>query len=116
LKFKLDGNLPVDLAVDLKVAGHDADTVVDEHLSGFEDDTVLAAALAEGRIVFTLDKGIANVVQHPMRTHAGVVLFRPGSDGRKQVLSFIRKRLNDLLACDLANRITIVTEEKIRIR
>jgi hypothetical protein len=30
VKFKLDENLPVDLVSDLREAGHDADSVLDE--------------------------------------------------------------------------------------
>lgn len=34
MKFKLDENLPVDLVSDLRQAGHDADSVPDEGLTG----------------------------------------------------------------------------------
>ena len=97
MKFKIDENLPVDLAADLHLAGHDADTGVDENLTGATDLIVVAAAFREGRILLTLDKGIANLIQHPAYTHAGVVLFRPGVAGRSAVLHFIRSRLAELL-------------------
>jgi hypothetical protein len=48
--------------------------------------------------VLTLDKGIANPIQHPMNTHAGMVLFRPGVSGRLAVLHFIRSRLAEQAA------------------
>jgi len=55
VKFKLDGNLPVDLAQDLRLAGHDADTVLDENLAGAADPVVVAEALRESSILLTLD-------------------------------------------------------------
>ena len=114
MRFKLDENLPVELALDLRLAGHDTDTVVDEHLAGSPDSTIVAAARSELRILLTLDKGIANPLSHP--THAGIVLFRPGTTGRAAVSEFIRSRLPELLATDLAGRVTIVSEQKIRVR
>ncbi|MGD1072961.1 MAG: DUF5615 family PIN-like protein [Bryobacteraceae bacterium] len=116
MKFKLDENLPLDFAADLRLAGHDADTVGEENLTGAADPIVVAAARREERILLTLDKGIANLVQHPAHTHAGIVLFRPGMSGRLAVLHFIRSRLAELLVRDLANRVTVVSERRIRIR
>ena len=114
MRFKLDENLPVDLAEDLRLAGHEADTVLDENLAGAADPVVVAEALRERRILLTLDKGVANLIQHP--AHAGVVLFRPGASGRTAVLQFIRSRLADLLVYDLADHVTVVSENRIRVR
>lgn len=116
MKFKIDENLPVDLVIDLHLAGHNADTVLDENLAGSTDLIVVAAALREDRILLTLDKGIANLIQHPIHTHAGVVLFRPGTSSRLAVLQFIRSRLPELLLLQLAGRVTIVSEGRIRVR
>jgi predicted nuclease of predicted toxin-antitoxin system len=116
VKFKLDEDLPVDPATDLPLAGHDADTVLDESLTGAANPMVVAAAPREGRVLMTLDKGIANLIQHPTNTHAGVVLFRPGTSGRTAVLAFVRSRLAELLVYELADRVTVVSERRIRVR
>src|SRR4051812_16734074 len=50
-------------------------SVDEEGLSGAEDPVVLDAALAAGRVLFTLDKGIADLRRYPSTQHAGVVLF-----------------------------------------
>jgi hypothetical protein len=68
-----------------------------------------AAALREGRILPTLDKGIASLIQHPVNNHAGVVLFRPGASGRSAVLDSIRSHLAELLFLELANRVTVIS-------
>lgn len=116
MKFKIDENLPAELAEDLERLGHSADTVADEGLVGAVDSVVVAAAKVEGRIVLTLDKGIADIVRFPSQTHSGIVLFRPGSLGRRTVLGYIRERLDPLLRLDLAHRVTVVTDERIRMR
>lgn len=116
MRFKLDENLPLELAADLRLQGHDADTVPEENLAGEADSVIVAAALEERGVLLTLDKGIANPLQRPAKTHAGVVLFRPGTSGRTNVLDFIRARLPELLKHELADRLTVVSEQRIRVR
>ena len=93
MKFKIDENLPAEVAAQLRGFGHEASTVSDKDLAGAPDTEIVAVAAAEARILITLDKGIANLVRHPPSTHHGVVLFRPGSLGRRSVLEFISDRL-----------------------
>ena len=114
MKFKLDENLPLELADDLTRLGHDADTVFSEGLAGAEDATVVQAAQSSKRILMTLDKGIASLHQYPGQ--CGVVLFRPDASGRQDVLLFIRSRLENLLQIDILGRLIVVGPTRIRIR
>lgn len=113
MKFKIDENLPAEVAEHLRELGHEASTVVQEVLTGAPDSAIVAA---EARILLTLDKGIANLLRHPTATHHGVVLFRPGSVGRRSVLEFVGERLPALLGLPLDGKITVVTERGIRSR
>ena len=48
MRFKLDENLPVELAAEMRGMGHDTDTVADEGLCGEPDPAVVdAASIAE---------------------------------------------------------------------
>jgi len=116
VKFKLDENLPVELVTDLRGLGHDVDTVSDEGLRVAADPAVVEAAFAAERILFTLDKGIANLQRFPIHKHAGVVLFRPDTSGRRAVIAFIRARLNKVLEMDLTDSLTVVGPSRIRFR
>ena len=116
MKFKLDENLPVELVADLRGLGHDADTVSGEGLSGAADPAVVDAAFSAGRILFTLDKGIANLQRYPIHQHAGVVLFRPDTLGRGAVIAFVRERLHEVLEMELTGRLTVVGPSRIRFR
>jgi predicted nuclease of predicted toxin-antitoxin system len=116
VKLKLDENLPVELVSDLRDLGHDADTVMDEGLRGAPDPAVLDAAFVTDRILFTLDKGIANVLRYPIHEHAGVVLFRPDTSGRSAVIAFVRERLRKVLEMELTHRLTVVGPSRIRFR
>jgi predicted nuclease of predicted toxin-antitoxin system len=116
VKFKVDENLPTELVTDLRNLGHDADTVIDEKLRGAPDVIVVEAANACGRVLLTLDKGIANLLHYPIGAHAGVVLFRPDTLGRGAVLAFVRERLKRILELDLDGRLTVVGSNRIRLR
>ena len=116
MRFKLDENLPVELVTDLRDLGHDADTVADEGLRGAADPAVVDAASAADRILFTLDKGIANLQRYPIHQHAGAVLFRLDTSGRGAVIAFVRERLHSVLEMHLAGRLTVVGPSAIRFR
>ena len=116
MRFKLDENLPVELVTDLRGLGHDADKVIDEGLRGATDPAVLDAAFVADRILFTLDKGIANVQRYPIHQHAGVVLFRPDTSGRGAVIQFVRERLRNVLEMELTGRLTVVGPSRVRFR
>lgn len=116
MRFKLDENLPRELADDLVRLGHEVDTVYSEGLAGADDATVMHAARASGRILVTLDKGIASLLRYSANEHGGVVLFRPDESGRRSVLSFVRSRLGDLMELELVGRLTVVGPARIRVR
>jgi predicted nuclease of predicted toxin-antitoxin system len=116
MRFKLDENLPAEIGAFLRDLGHAADTVNEEGLAGSPDPAVLAAARDEDRIVLTLDKGIGNLALYPAGSHAGVVIFRPGSSGRKAVAEFVKTHLPVLSKMQLQGRVAVVTPTKIRVR
>jgi len=55
LKFKIDENLPIDVADLLHSAGHEALTVFDQELIGEDDRRILDICKAEERVLITLD-------------------------------------------------------------
>jgi predicted nuclease of predicted toxin-antitoxin system len=116
MKFKLDENLPLELAEDFVRLGHEVDTVNSEGLAGADDATVVQAAQASGRILMTLDKGIASLTRYPVHERGGTVLLRPDESGRRSVISFVRSRLAYLMELELERRLTVVGPTRIRIR
>ena len=71
MKFKIDENLPAEIADDLKAAGHDADTVGDQGLAGAADQLVRS-----GAIRWTDIPDIADVRTYPPLQYPGIILFR----------------------------------------
>ena len=76
MKFKLDENMPADLAGWLRAEGHDVADVVEEGLAGEDDRPVAKVATAEGRILLTFDLDFADIRHYPPGSHAGIVVFR----------------------------------------
>jgi predicted nuclease of predicted toxin-antitoxin system len=116
MKFKIDENLPAEIAIDLRATGHDADTVSDQGLVGSPDSVILAKVQSEGRAILTMDKGIANVRVYPPDRYAGIVLFRPRYTGRDATLAFVRQHLPALLQSNLSGHLVVISETGIRIR
>lgn len=116
MKVKLDENLPAELAGDLRDAGHDAETVVQEGLAGHPDGDILARTTTERRVLLTMDKGIADVRVYPADRYAGIVLYRPASSGRAAAMELVRTTLKTVLSEDLQGRLLVVSERGVRTR
>ena len=75
MRVKLDENLPTELKRLFIDSGHDADTVLDEGMGGASDPEVLAACLAEERVLVTQDADFADIRAYPPRSYPGIVVF-----------------------------------------
>lgn len=116
MRLKLDENLPIELLADLRAAGHNAETVPEEGLTGSADHLVMQMVQSESAVLLTMDKGIANTQAYPPKRYAGIVLFRPRSSGRGTVLTFIRRHLPAILQSDLSGHLLVVSDRGMRIR
>jgi len=115
VKFKVDENLPEELAQLLRDAGWDALTVYDEALGGEIDPTIEEVCEAEGRILVTFDRGFANI----KALHAnlpGFIVFRLRNQDKHSVLNVTARLVQALTARPLENELWIVHENRIRIR
>jgi predicted nuclease of predicted toxin-antitoxin system len=114
VKFKIDENLPAVFAVELRDAGHEADTVRDEKLEGATDDVVLATCDRESRVLFTEDLDFANVVAYPPDRHKGIVVMRTRQQGLGALSAFRRLVLPNLGSA-LVGRLWIVEDDRVRV-
>ena len=116
MRFKVDENLPSEVAEELRARHHEADTVEEEGLKGSLDEDLLPMVRDEQRAFFTLDKGIADIRAYPPDDYFGIVLFRPPSQGRGMVLEFVLDHLDQLLQLPLEGRLIVVSRAGIRVR
>lgn len=116
MKFKLDENLPKELAEDFRAAHQECDSVEEEGLKGSDDPVVLSRVQRENRVLLTMDRGIGNIRKYPPEKYSGLVVFRPRLSGRLYVMNFVRKHIPTLIAQDLKGHLIIITETGFRVR
>jgi predicted nuclease of predicted toxin-antitoxin system len=116
LKFKVDENLPIEVANLLASAGHDAVTVGDQRMAGQPDPNVAAVCQREGRAVVTLDLHFADIRVYPPGDYPGIVVLRLARLDKRRVLSVLRRLLPVLEQEQLLGKLWIVEESSIRVR
>lgn len=116
-KFKIDENLPVEVADMLKAAGHDAMTILDQSMVGELDPKVASVCKAEGRALVTLDLDFSDIRTYPPAEFPGIIVLRPRNQAKPTVLALVNQ-LIALLETDepLAGHLWIVQETGLRIR
>lgn len=93
MKFKLDENLGQSAREPFTRRGHDCETVRDEGLGGADDPAVLAAAIAEDRVLATMDHDFGNVLSYQPKAPGIVVLNLPGRASRGMMISLLESLL-----------------------
>jgi predicted nuclease of predicted toxin-antitoxin system len=116
MKFKLDENFHSRSATLLRQAGHDAETVIQEDLSGASDERIFQVCIQEQRCLLTLDLDFADVVRFPPQKTAGIVLLRLPKHAS---FALLEKFLNDVLQMltlePVVGRLWIVEAGRIRV-
>jgi predicted nuclease of predicted toxin-antitoxin system len=116
LKFKVDENLPAEVAGVLAAAGHDAVTVADQQMVGRPDTDLATVCRAEQRAMVTLDQDFADIRMYPPAAYPGIVVFRLARLDKHHVLSVLRRLLPLLSREPLTAKLWIVQEATIRVR
>jgi len=116
MRFKIDENLPIEIADALQQAGHNAETVFSEQLTGDDDENIAAVCRKEGRAIVTLDLGFADIRAYPPKDYAGLIVFRLRRQDKPFVLGIVTKLLAALNQQDPTGKLWIVEEKRIRVR
>ena len=116
MRFKIDENLPVELAEELRDAGHEAATVDDQRLVGTSDQHLSEVCKAEGRVFVTLDLDFADIRTYPPEEYPGLIVLRPICQDKPHVVDVFRRTLKAFGDEPLEGRLWIVEEKRIRIR
>ena len=115
MRFKLDENLPNEMAELFAEAGHDAATVLGQRMSGTEDSDLAAICLGEGRTLMTLDLDFTDVRAYPPPHYPGIVVFRLRRQSRDYLLQIGAGLLLELTS-SLRGQLWIVEDSRIRTR
>ncbi len=116
MNFKIDENLPPDVAELLRHEGHDAMTVFDQGLRGATDHELIAVCQTEGRILLSLDLDFSNILVFPPENYAGLIVLRLHRPGPAAVVGLVRRLLPHLTTRPVPGKLWVVDERRIRIR
>lgn len=116
MKFKIDENLPIELADELTKAGHDAQTVFEQRLQGQSDALLVTVCQQETRILVTLDLDFADIHAYPPRHFPGFIVLRPHWQDKPHMIELVRRMIPLLWKEPVEHYLWIVEESRIRIR
>lgn len=114
--FKIDENLPVELAELLTAAGHDASTVHSEGLVGAVDPDLARVCVAEQRVLVTLDLDFADIQTFPPERYPGFMVLRLVRQDKPHVIEVFRRAMTLLSREEIQGRLWIIEEHRVRIR
>ena len=116
MKVKLDENLGQLHAKLVRDAGHAAQRVTEQGLSGAKDSALWQHVCDNGQFFITLDLDFSDVRRFVPGTHPGILLIRPRGKGRQAVARVVRRVLAEHGLKPLAGCLAVADETKTRIR
>ena len=116
MRFKIDENLPIEVAQALRDGGHDASTVLEEGLGGKSDTDVAALCQQETLVLITLDSDFADIRAYPPRDFSGLIVLRLRQQDNRNVMNLIPRLMQLFPTESPVGQLWIVEEERIRIR
>ncbi|OIQ58985.1 DUF5615 family PIN-like protein [Neomoorella thermoacetica] len=116
LRFKIDENLPIEIADLLREAGYEAETVWSEQIQGFSDIELLGICRNEKRVLVTLDMDFSDIRRYRPEDYQGIILLRIASQGKQSVINLFKKVIPHLRYQKLIGYLWIVQKDRIRIR
>ena len=114
MKFITDENIGLEIVEFLRSCGHDVYSVT-EKSRGVNDVIVLQKALENNRLIITCDTDFGELVYHQKFAHCGVILLRLDDETNANKIKVLSNLLK-IHKTKLANKFTVVTETKVRVR
>jgi predicted nuclease of predicted toxin-antitoxin system len=117
LRFLVDEDMPKSSAKLLTELGYDAAHVKECGLTGQPDSQIFEFAQEKELIIITRDLGFSNLIDYPLGTHCGIVVFRvPNFFTSANINSVLLNFIRDVNVSEIKNSLTIVSPDHYRIR
>lgn len=115
MRIKLDENLPASLAAILTTLGHDVETVVEEQLSGCNDQNLWEAAQKESRFLITQDMDFSDVRRFRPGDHCGILPIRLRSPDLRSLIHQVEQLFREEDASTWGGCFVVVSDRKVRV-
>jgi predicted nuclease of predicted toxin-antitoxin system len=112
MRFLVDESTGPRVAEWLRLRGHDVYSIYEKD-RGLDDDSIIAMAFEDERVLITNDKDFGDKVFHERLPHHGVVLLRL-TNPREAVKVGAMRRLLDEHGETFQDRFVVVSETRIR--
>jgi len=116
MKIKLDENLPLQLASQLNLLGHDVHAVEDEGLSGCNDLDLWRSAQRDARFLLTQDLDFSDARTFSPGSHHGIALLRFQTPSRRSLIERTEEIFRHEDVGQWTGCFVVVTERKVRVR
>jgi predicted nuclease of predicted toxin-antitoxin system len=116
MRFKIDENLPIEIAALLIQEGHQAHTVYDERIAGARDEILYGICKQEKRILVTLDLDFSDLRTYPPAELPGIIVLRVGNQSKKHVMKIFKNAITLLKSQPIERHLWIAEEHRVRIR
>ena len=116
MDFKIDENLPGEVAILLEEKDHDAMTVFQQDLVGEADPVIAKICQMENRALITLDTDFADIRSYPPNEYNGLIVLRLKRQDKQYVLTMFKRLIRILAIEKLDKHLWIFEEDRIRIR
>ncbi len=115
IKFKIDENLPVEVAEIIIEKGYNASTINQENLSGISDIGIAEICKKEGRTLITLDMDFSDIRMYLPKDFYGLIILRLKKQDKYSILKIMQKLIGLFPKEPLKGHLWIVEDDKVRI-
>lgn len=117
MKYLLDECMPRSSAELLRILKCNFIDAKQAGLSGKDDLSVISLAKRTNRILITLDRDFANILNYKPGTNPGIVVLRPSYPATStKICKLLYRSIKHIRKLNIARCLVIVSESKIRIR
>lgn len=116
MQFKIDENLPIEIAELLIDAGYDAKTVNAQQLQGTKDPILADVCGNEHRVLVTLDTDFSDIRAYPPEEFSGIIVLRVRVQAKHHIIKVFRSIIPLIGREPLMQHLWIVEDAKVRIR
>ena len=116
MKFKIDENLPIEIAQFFRENGYDAMTILEQQMGGNPDAIVSQVCQEEDRILITLDLDFADIRTYAPSEYPGIIVLRFARQDKLSILAQMPNLIALLQREPIDRKLWIVNEKQVRIR